>query len=347
MRLDWTVTELVLREPLRISRSVMDRREAVTLSIACDGMVGHGEVVTSRYLGLDVPTIAALLTGFRPVLETFATPEGLLGELHDATPTLRGAPGVLAAVDTALHDLTGLRAGKAVHELVDTPLWTEVPTAYTIGISEPAHAARTAAILTSRGFTVFKVKAGAEDVAQDLVRIRAVRRAVPRATLLLDANGAWSAEQTVRFLDATSDVDLAAVEQPIPPGHPDRLAWISARTPVPVIADEDAATVVDVRRLAGAVSGVNVKLAKSGGISAAREVIDAARATGTDVMLGCLVSSSLGIAPAVHLSGLARWVDLDGHLLLAHDPWSGIGGDDGTLRLSGRPGLGVIGRDAA
>lgn len=110
---------------------------------------------------------------------------------------------------------------------------------------------------------------------------------------------------------------------------------------MPVVADEDAATVSDVRRLAGAVAGVNIKLAKCGGITAAREIIDVATGYDMDVMLGCLVTSSLGIAPAVHLTGRARWVDLDGHLLLADDPWTGLGGHDGTLRLAGTPGLGV------
>ena len=148
----------------------------------------------------------------------------------------------------------------------------------------------------------------------------------------------------VRLIGVDAGVALDALEQPIPPGDPDALAWVRERCPAPLVADEDAATAADVRGLAGAVDAVNIKLAKCGGLRPAREIIEVARAGGLDVMLGCLVASSLGIAPAVHLAGQARWADLDGHLLLAYDPFSGIGGEDGTLRLAGVPGLGVVPR---
>ena len=110
---------------------------------------------------------------------------------------------------------------------------------------------------------------------------------------------------------------------------------------MPIIADEDAVGLEDVRRLAGRVQGVNVKLAKCGGVHAALRIAEAIEDSGTALMLGCLTASSLDLAPAVHLADRARWADLDGHLLLAHDPWSGIGGTDGFVRANARPGLGV------
>ncbi|MEV8440519.1 enolase C-terminal domain-like protein [Actinosynnema sp. NPDC051121] len=333
MRLDWTVYGLELRSPLRISRSVMARRDAVRVVVEWNGIRGHGEVVTSRYYGLDVERITGLLGGLAPVVDSCADP----AELRERLPEL--PPGVLAAVDAALHDLAALRDGVPVHATVGIPQWTDAPTARTIGIGSPADAFAEASGLAARGFTVLKVKVGAED---DVARVEAVRAAAPGARLVLDPNGGWTAEQAVRVVDRLTGVD--ALEQPIAPGRWDELAWLRERCPVPLIADEDAATADDVRALAGLVDGVNVKLAKCGGITAAREVIDVARACGLDVMLGCLVASSLGIAPAVHLTGYARWVDLDGHLLLADDPWSGIGGEDGTLRLTGAPGLGVVPR---
>lgn len=112
-----------------------------------------------------------------------------------------------------------------------------------------------------------------------------------------------------------------------------------------MIADEDAVGLEDVRRLAGRVHGVNVKLAKCGGPHAALRIAETIAGSGTQLMLGCLTASSLGLAPAVHLAGLARWTDLDGHLLLAHDPWTGIGGEDGYVRTTGLPGLGVEPRE--
>ncbi|GGS35465.1 enolase C-terminal domain-like protein [Actinokineospora fastidiosa] len=320
---------LELTTPLRISRSTMARRDAVLVELEHDGLVGRGEVVTSVYYGLDVPAILAALGSAEPRLT--GDPADLAG--------LGLPPGVAAALDSALHDLRAQRRGLPLHALVGAPDWADVPTAYTIGITAPADAARQAGALAARGFRVLKVKLGSPD---DLAVVAAVRAAAPDARLVIDPNGAWTPEDTVRALERMPWVD--AVEQPVAPGRVERLAWVSARTPVPVIADEDAATAADVRALAGAVSGVNVKLAKCGGVSAARDIIQAAGDAGLDVMLGCLVASSLGIAPAVHLTAHARWVDLDGHLLLTRDPWAGIGGEDGTLRVSGAPGLGVTRR---
>jgi L-alanine-DL-glutamate epimerase-like enolase superfamily enzyme len=339
VKVDWTVRGLTLRTPLRISRSVMARRDAVRVVLEHDGWRGHGEVVTSVFYGLDVDRITVLLQEFRSVAAGSSSPEALLAEL----PGLDFPAGVLAAVDAALHDLVAVRSGRPVHALLGIPQWTDVPTACTIGITDPASAAAAAAALARRGFRVLKVKVGGE---QDVEAVTAVHAAAPEVRLLLDPNGGWTPERSVRVVDrlTAAGVVVDALEQPIPPGDPAGLAWVHDRCPVPLVADEDAATAADVRALAGIVDGVNVKLAKCGGISAALEIIAAARESGLDVMLGCLVASSLGIAPAVHLTGHARWVDLDGHLLLADDPWTGIGGEDGTLRLTGAPGLGVTPR---
>lgn len=340
MKLSWEVYGLELDTPLRISRSVMARRDAVRIVLEHNGLCGHGEVVTSTFYRLDVSAITSWLSRLRPVLA--GSPSDALDALHAES----GVPsGVRAAVDAALHDLLALSADVPVHALTGTQVWQDVPTAYTIGITTPSDAAAQAAGLAGRGFSVLKVKVGA-DPDRDVAAAVAIRAAAPDARLVLDPNGGWTPDSTVRVVERLSahGVVLDAVEQPIPPGSPDALAWVRSRCPAPLIADEDATTVADVRQLAGVVDGVNIKLAKCGGLRPALEIVSAAREGGLEVMLGCLVASSLGIAPAVHLAGHARWVDLDGHLLLAHDPWAGIGGEDGTLRLSGAPGLGVVRR---
>ncbi|GGL37735.1 dipeptide epimerase [Planomonospora parontospora] len=328
MRLTWTVTPLVLREPLRISRSVMARRDAVQLTVAHEGLRGHGEAVTSVHHRLDVELITGLLRRLRPALEELPGPEEALAAAPGLLPD---APGVLAAVDAALHDLVGKRRGLPVHALWGRR-WSETATAFTVGIGQDP------APVLDRGFQLIKIKLGGGD---DVARVRAIRRAAPGARLLLDPNGAWTAEQAVRILDEVAPLEIEAVEQPVAPGAVDDLAWVAARSAIPVVADEDARTLRDVENLRGAVHGVNVKLAECGGPTAARRIIEFARRHGLHVMLGCQVASSLGIAPAVHLAPAARWADLDGHLLLAEDPWTGIGGHDGVLRLSGEPGLGV------
>ncbi|MFI8275567.1 dipeptide epimerase [Streptomyces sp. NPDC085929] len=345
MKLTWSTTELELAEPLRISRSVMARRDAVWVAIEHGGLRGWGEAVSSDYLGLPTDRILRHLAASRPGIERLPDPETAWGE--PAVWTLPELPaGVLAAMEAALIDLVGKRAGRPAHQLLGSDAAPAVATARTIGIVPPVAAAAQVAGLALSGFTVLKVKAGSPDPADDLARVKAVRTAAPDASLLLDPNGAWTERQALDLLPRFAALGVDAVEQPIAPGRPDALARVAKESPVPVIADEDAVSYEDAVALAGLVHGVNVKLAKCGGVRAALRIHEALRGSGTDLMLGCLTASSLGIAPAVHLADRARWVDLDGHLLLADDPWTGIGGADGTVRAANRAGLGVRRADA-
>ncbi|MGH3753643.1 MAG: enolase C-terminal domain-like protein [Pseudonocardiaceae bacterium] len=344
MILDWAAEELVLTEPLRTSQATMAGRAAVCVRLSHQGVDGFGEVVTSVRQGLDVAGIDRRLRELVPWVRRFDDPAELLATLPQLRARLADALAVAAAVDAAVHDLIATRDGVAVYELLAAPQWPAIPTAYTIGIVEPLAAARVAADLVAAGFSVIKVKLGAADSAEDIARVSAVRAAAPDVRLLVDPNGAWSAGLAVEVLGALARCDIDAVEQPVAAGNPQDLVHVSQRTGLPVIADEDAATLADVCALPAGVAGINIKLAECGGLAAALELVAAAGAAGMDVMLGCLVASSLGIAPAAHLSGLARWVDLDGHLLLAEDPWEGLGGRDGVLRCPDRCGLGVVRR---
>ncbi|MFD0277923.1 dipeptide epimerase [Kitasatospora sp. NPDC127111] len=343
MRLDVRTTRLRLSEPLRISRSVTTERDAVQLAVRHGGLTGHGEAVSSGYLRLPTDLIRRELRALRPGLERHPDPETALVELRRGAAPFKELPaGVLAAVEAALLDLAGKRAGAPVHRLLGRLAPVAAATARTIGIEPPARAAARAARLAADGFAVLKVKAGTADPAEDLDRVRAVRDGAPGARLLLDPNGAWTPEQALRLLPAFAAAGVEAVEQPVPPGRPAQLAAVARHSPLPVIADEDAVGYEDACRLAGRVQGVNLKLAKCGGVHQVLRIQAALRGSGTELMLGCLAASSLGIAPAVHLADRARWIDLDGHLLLAHDPWQGIGGADGTVRTPDRAGLGVL-----
>ncbi|MFE2327879.1 dipeptide epimerase [Streptomyces sp. NPDC059385] len=347
MRLTWHTTRLELAEPLRISRSVMTGRDAVWVTLEHGGASGWGEAVGSRYLGLPTERILRHLSAVRPAVERLPDPETAWHELAPAGSLGADLPaGVLAAVEAAVLDLIGKRAGRPAHAFLGSPRPPSAPTARTIGIVAPVTAAARAARFATAGFGVLKIKAGSPDPAEDLARVDAVREGAPAAELLLDPNGAWTEEQAHALLPRFAALGVTAVEQPVAAGRPDALARVAARSPIPVIADEDAVSHEDAAALAGRVHGVNVKLAKCGGVRAALRIQAALDGSGTDLMLGCLTASSLGIAPAVHLVDRARWVDLDGHLLLAADPWTGIGGTDGTVRTAPRDGLGVLPRAA-
>ncbi len=341
MKASLRTVRLELTEPLRISRSTMAARDAVWLGIELEGLHGHGEAVTSVYYGLDAHTLQRHLGDVE--LSRFANPEDALealraGELAggDTAPAA-----VTAAVEAALLDLVGKRAGVPVHRLLGASAAPVAATARTIGITSPRDAAAAARRFAASGFRILKVKAGAPDPEDDVERVRVIRDAAPGVRLLLDPNGAWSITQARELLPRFAELGVEAVEQPVVPGDPEAFGALAERSPLPLIADEDAVDLQDARRLAGRVHGINVKLAKCGGVHAALRIAGLIEGSGTELMLGCLTASTLGIAPAVHLADRARWTDLDGHLLLARDPWSGIGGADGLVRTSGRPGLGV------
>nr|WP_206327679.1 dipeptide epimerase [Streptomyces sp. S3(2020)] len=333
---------LALAEPLRISRSTMTARDAVWLTVEHDGVSGHGEAVSSVFYGLDAESLERLLATAGADVTRFPNPESALEALRAGESAGSGTPpAVTAAVEAALLDLVGKRAGSPVHRLLGAAAAPVAATARTIGITSLAHAATQARALAADGFEVIKVKAGTPDPEDDVERVRVIRDAAPRARLLLDPNGAWTVARAEALLPRFADLGVEAVEQPVAPGEPEALGALAERSPLPVIADEDAVDLEDVRRLAGRVHGVNVKLAKCGGVHAALRIAELIEGSGTELMLGCLTASSLGLAPAVHLADRARWVDLDGHLLLAHDPWTGIGGEHGVVRASELPGLGV------
>lgn len=342
MKTGLRTVRLELAEPLRISRATMSARDAVWLSVEHDGVTGHGEAVTSAFYRLDTRTLERLVAAVGRSLVRFGDPESALEALWAGEVVGAGTPpAVTAAAEAALLDLVGKRAERPVHRLLGAGGHPVAATARTIGITSLTDAAAQARRLAASGFEVIKVKAGSTDPEDDVERVRIIRDIAPRARILLDPNGAWTTAQAEALLPRYADLGVEAVEQPVAPGDPRALGDLAERSPLPVIADEDAVGLEDVRRLAGRVQGVNVKLAKCGGALAALRIAETIAGSGTELMLGCLTASSLGLAPAVHLAGRARWTDLDGHLLLARDPWTGIGGEDGIVRTTGLPGLGV------
>ncbi|WP_370185470.1 enolase C-terminal domain-like protein [Rhodococcus wratislaviensis] len=339
MRLTWTVDTLELTHPFRISRGVMSTRQAVTVTVTGPDSdhFGRGEVVTSPHAQLDVDRIEEHLHHAREHCgRDGADLDRALAAVH---------PAVAAAVWSAVAELRARTDDQPLVVHLGLPLRTEVPITRTLGIGTPEAMATEATSLMAQGFRLLKVKTDA-DQAASVRRLAAVAAAAPDAELIVDPNEAWTAATALRVLADTRGLPVVALEQPLPASDRDGQRELRSRTDVPVIADEAVHSLPDLDDLDGLADAVNIKLPKCGGIYRAHGLAAAARERGMDVMLGCLASSSLSIAPAVHLASVARWCDLDGHLLLARDPWTGLGGEDGVLRPSGRPGLGVHRQDS-
>jgi L-Ala-D/L-Glu epimerase / N-acetyl-D-glutamate racemase len=242
-----------------------------------------------------------------------------------------------SAIDAALHDLCG--------KLVGLPVWRLLgmrregpPTSWTITLNDPDTMARAAERASDGRFRRLKLKLGGRD-GLDVERVRAVR-GVTDLPLQVDVNEYWSLEEALEALPALADAGVQYCEQPLPAGD-EGGPELKRRSPLPIYVDEDCHTLGDVAACAERAHGVNIKLAKSGGIREAIPIAHAAKALGLGVMLGCMIESGLGIAAGCQIASLCDHVDLDGNLLLAHDPCPGVELVDGVQLPSPEAGLGV------
>lgn len=288
------------------------RTEAVVVmaTIRDGDAVGHGECVPYPRYGETVEGVAAAIEAMRPQIEAGLTREALQG--------LMPAGAARNAVDCALWDLDAKRSGIRAHITAGVNRWPPVTTAYTISLDTPEAMAEATAKAAAR--PILKVKFGAPE--GDLERIAAVRRAAPDATLIADANEGWTEENIEAHLAACAEAGYALVEQPLPAKNDGFLAKIAH--PVPIMADESVHDRAGLDRLVGLYEVVNIKLDKTGGLTEALALADAAEKKGFALMIGCMVGTSLAMAPALVLAPRARFVDLDGPLLLAKDREPGL-----------------------
>ena len=341
------VLRLTLRDPFRIARSDHDAGRAVTTVVVelrddrHPGLVGLGEGYPDRFYGETVETMAAVLPLLLAAIgEPDATPAGLLagGAAMDRAIAHHG--GAKCALDIALHDLVGKITGRSVHDLLglsaDIP-----PTDFTLGIDDPAVVAERAR--RAARFPALKVKVGGP---ADLATLEAVR-GVFGGPIRVDANTGWTREGAIAILPELDRLGVELIEQPFPRHALRDLAWLQERSTLPIVADESAVTIEDLDGLVGVVTGVNVKLAKCGGVGPAALMLARARELGFRTFLGCMEETSVAIAASAAVASLADWVDLDGNLLLAADPFEGLElGDDCRWQLSQAPGLGLRRRAA-
>jgi L-alanine-DL-glutamate epimerase-like enolase superfamily enzyme len=333
MELSARVVELELAETFRIARESQDVAEVVEVEIRHDGVSGFGEAAPiERYS--------------ESAASAFAYVDGVAGDLGDDPFALEEAMQRLpaeefaarAAIDAALHDLCGKLLGEPVWRLLGLER-VGPPTSWTIGLGDPDETARKAERVQASGrFRRLKLKLGGRD-GLDVERVRAAR-GVTDVPLQVDVNEYWTFDEAVEALPQLADLGVEYCEQPLPAGDPGGSALKKA-SPMPIYVDEDCHTLADVGDCAEVAHGINIKLAKSGGIREAVRMVHGARALGLGVMLGCMIESGLGIAAGAAIASLCDHVDLDGNLLIAHDPWPGVELVDGVQTPSEEPGLGV------
>jgi L-alanine-DL-glutamate epimerase-like enolase superfamily enzyme len=348
LAIETQVLRLPLRDPFRIARDEDDRQATtVIVEVATPGLTGVGEAFPVAYYGESVATIGVVVPELAAALGTLddppTSPAAAREWLADAdarmAATIGHNGGAKAGLDIALHDLVARGLGLPLHELLETPADLP-PTDFSIGIDAPAAVAERAARAT--GFPALKIKVGGPS---DLETLEAVR-GVFSGPLRVDANTGWDPEEAERLIPELVRLGVELIEQPFPARQLPNLRRLQERSPIPVVADESAVTIHDLDALVGVVAAVNVKLTKCGGVGPALAMMRRARELGFRVMLGCMEETSVGIAAAVALAGLAEWVDLDGNLLLARDPFEGLVlGDDRRWIRGIEPGLGVHRRD--
>jgi L-Ala-D/L-Glu epimerase len=330
MRVTARLASLELAETFVIARDSTDVAEVVQVELRHGDVSGYGEgAPIDRY----EETAESALAYVEEHSESLGDDPFALDEIEARLAPREWA--ARAAIDAALHDLQG--------KLLDVPVWRLLglrregpPTSWTIWLGDPDDMASRA--VKAVDFSRLKLKLGARD-GLDVDRVRAVRE-VTRAPLQVDVNEYWSYDEALDTLPQLAALGVQYCEQPLPAGDPDG-AKLKAASPIPIYVDEDCHRLADVAACAERAHGINIKLAKSGGIREAVRMAHAAQALGLGVMLGCMVESGLGISAAAQIASLCNHVDLDGNLLIAEDPWPGIEFSQGVQWPSEEAGLGV------
>ncbi len=337
LRMEAEILSMRTRHPFIIARGTQSEYRSVWVRLRdAEGREGWGEAAPTKYYGETPETVLAALQLYATALP--ADPFDLDESERRLQLVLNGNPSARVALSAALHDLAGKRLGVPLYQLWGLNPQKTPRSTFTIGI-DTVEKIR-AKIAEAEQYPILKIKLGSE---KDLEILQAIRDATPKE-LRVDANAAWTMKHAVHMLPVLKEFGVTVLEQPLPASDLAGLGEVTRRADIPVIADESCLTSRDIPPLVGKVDGINIKLAKCGGLREALRMIAIARAHGLMVMVGCMIESSLGITAAAHVTPLVDIVDLDGAALLANDPFSGATIDGGRVHLPSGPGLGVTQR---
>jgi L-alanine-DL-glutamate epimerase-like enolase superfamily enzyme len=326
--------QLTLRHPWTTARDTSHVKRNLVVAVERDGLVGMGEAPPLKRYD---ETPEGCWDAAKALAEAcLDMPVWGYREFLVRRERVKDYMAAKAAVDAALLDWHGKKANLPWHALLGLAGAPLPMSSFSIGIDTPDAVA--AKVTEAEAYPILKVKLGGE---HDRAIMTAIRN-LTRKPIRVDANEGWQnphdALTMMRFLE---DLDVELVEQPMPAHLIEEMRWLRDKTPLPLIADESTYAVRDFTRLKGAFDGVNIKLSKTGGPQAAYGQILQAKALGLKVMIGCMIESSLGITTAAQLGGLADYLDLDGHLLVADDPFAGMTMAAGQPVLPTGAGLGI------
>ena len=336
---------LPLENPFTISRGTQTDAENVIVRVTDDaGMTGIGGAAPSSHYGETADTVAAVMPALLDAVERVGDPHAVRAIEAELRAVVNGNPAARCAVSIAVHDLAAKRLGVPLYRLWGLDPSAAPKTSFTVGLDETERVREKAAAAVEAGYDVLKIKLGTD---RDRELIDAVRDAAPDARIRVDANEAWAPKAAVAKSAWLADRDVEFVEQPVPAENPEGLRYVYERSELPIAADESCVTAADVPAIADRCDIANLKLMKTGGLSEARRLVAAARAHGLEVMCGCMIESNASIAAAAQLAPLLDYVDIDGSLLLAEDPYEGIDLPDGEIRLADQNRAGTGARPAS
>ncbi len=335
---------LELRHPFRLATGSLTHTNAMLTEIHFEGFTGYGEAAMPPYYGENHDTAAAFLKRASVVLlqlseslsrglGTESSIQTILSQIDALSP---GNHAAKASVDIALHDLWGKMEGCPLWQLFGIEPDKMPPTSFTLGMDEPAILRQK--MLEAADFQIIKIKLGAED---DRQIIRTIRE-ISSKPIYADANQGWkNREEALDLVHWLAEQNVQIIEQPFPKDDLDAAAWLSARSPLPIIADESFQRLTDLDQVADCFHGVNIKLMKCTGISEGFRALEAARAKDLKVMVGCMTETSCGISAAALLAPLCDYADIDGCWLIRNNPFEMPVLVNGKIILSQKPGLGL------
>ena len=335
MSIHHSIIELELTHPFKISRRATDFfRQAITVEI--DG--GIGAASPTRFYGETIETVQHAFDSFTPIIDQAEDLDAIQSIMSEVDETLSGNYAAKSAIDLALHDRLAKRLGIPLFKLWGVDPNQALDTSFTIGLDEPEIMQQK--VIQASDFPILKVKLGTD---RDLEIIGAIREVTDKP-IYVDANTAWSPKEAVSKIRQLEPCKIALIEQPTKAEDLLGLKFIREHSNLPIFADESVNRSNGIPRLAGVVDGINIKLSKCGGLLEAIRMIHVARSHNLQIMIGCMIESSISITAAAHLTPLVDYADLDGHLLVSNDPYNGVTLDQGKLVLPDQPGIGVMKR---